>query len=176
MQTFLLVDPATGVGIGASRTSAPDYRPGVDEVACTPDQADAPGAWMRSGDGLVPAPARGLGAADLLRYAAERRYAAETAGITVAGVAVATDRQSQAMIAGAVAYLGASGAPSLRFKAAQGFVTLAPADLTAIAVAVGAHVQACFAAEDRLAADIAAVPPAVTTRAAIDAAFAAIAA
>ncbi|MDL2397473.1 DUF4376 domain-containing protein [Rhizobium mayense] len=85
---------------------------------------------------------------DLPAYAAAKRYTIETGGITVNGMLVMTDRQSQALIAGAYAYVQANPAVTVNFKTASGFVDLALAQVSAVANAVGAHVQASFAAED----------------------------
>lgn len=108
--------------------------------------------------------------ADLIAYAAAKRFAVETGGILVGGAKVATDRDSQAMIGNAFAYVTASGAASVRFKAASGWVTLSADQIKGLALAVGAHVQAAFAAEDDLDAAINGSPPTVTTTAQIDAA------
>lgn len=92
--------------------------------------------------------------ADLTAYAAHRRWLAETGGIVVAGTAIATDRESQALIMGARLYAQATPDTSFQFKAAAGFVTLDGADIEAVALAVAAHVQACFAVEAGVRADI----------------------
>lgn len=87
-----------------------------------------------------------------LNELADRRWRAETAGITVAGLAVSTSRESQAMIA-AAAFL----AQPVRFKTAAGeWVELTAEGMADLARAVGAHVQACFDAEHQAAAAIAA--------------------
>ncbi|GJE27938.1 hypothetical protein [Methylobacterium organophilum] len=57
MQTYLLLDPATGRGIGSSQTSVPGYEPHEHEVPCTLEQFAAPKAWMLQDGALVPAPA-----------------------------------------------------------------------------------------------------------------------
>jgi hypothetical protein len=110
--------------------------------------------------------------ADLAGYAAAKRYAVETGGITVAGARIATDRVSQAMIGNAFAYVQASGAATVSYKTDGGFVTLSADQIKVVALAVGAHVQACFAAEDAVDAGIHATPPTITTGAQVDAAFA----
>jgi hypothetical protein len=107
---------------------------------------------------------------DLGIYAANKRYAVETAGITIGGSTIATDRESQAMITGAYNYLQANPAESVQFKTKNGFVDLDATAMTVIATAVGAHVQACFAREAAVAAAI--DDETVTTTAEIDAAFA----
>lgn len=135
------------------------------------------------GEGVVVLPYGGpLTAADLLGrpvpaidlpgYAAAKRFAVETGGITVAGARIATDRQSQAMIGNAFAYVQASGAGQVSYKTAAGFVTLSVDQIRSVALAVGAHVQACFMAEDGVDAALHASPPTITDIAGVDAAFA----
>jgi len=109
---------------------------------------------------------------DLSAYAAAKRYAVETGGILVNGAPIATDRESQAMIGNAFAYVQAASAASVSYKTAAGFVSLTADQIKAVALAVGAHVQACFKAEDDADAGINASPPTITTFAQVDAAFA----
>jgi len=90
------------------------------------------------------------GRADLVAAAADARWRKEIAGIDVGGMSVATDRGSQAMIAGAHAYLSQSPESVIRFKDLAGFATLNAEAVKAVALAVGAHVQACFAIEAEL--------------------------
>lgn len=110
----------------------------------------------------------------LAAYAAAVRFAVETGGITVSGATVGTSRESQAMITGAHSFALANPAAVISYKSASGFVTLDAAAMVAVATAVGQHVQACFAREAEVVAAIAAET--VTSRAAIDAAFADVAA
>jgi len=84
---------------------------------------------------------------DLYAYAATKRYAVETGGIVIDGMRVMTDRASQSLITGAYNYVQANPDVLVKFKTAAGFVELTAAQMTAIANAVGAHVQASFAAE-----------------------------
>lgn len=90
----------------------------------------------------------------LLAYAADKRGRVETGGIVVNGAAIDTSRDSQAMISGAFAYSQANPDKLIKFKAASGWTTLDAATVAAIATAVGDHVQACFAAEEEVAAAI----------------------
>lgn len=106
-------------------------------------------------------------AADLVAHAAARRFAIETGGIDVSGTRVDTSRDSQSLIAGAFAYVQASGAETVEFKAASGWITLSAEQVKSIALAVAAHVQRCFAAER--AADEAIAAGTVTTFGEIDA-------
>ncbi|NTI92293.1 DUF4376 domain-containing protein [Agrobacterium rhizogenes] len=103
---------------------------------------------------------------DLISYAAAKRYAVETGGISFGGSQIATDRASQSLITGAYNYVQANPDVTVKFKTAAGFVDLTAAQMTAIANAVGAHVQAAFAAEGSAVAAI--NEGAITTTAEID--------
>jgi len=103
---------------------------------------------------------------DPAAYAADKRWRVETGGITVGGVPVATDRESQSLITGAHAYVQVNPGMTIKYKSGAGFVDLDAATVTAVATAVAAHVQACFAAEAEVAAAIA--DGAVTTTQQID--------
>lgn len=122
---------------------------------------DLPDEWHYEGE-----PARSFGV-DLVAHAAATRWAVETGGIIIGGTRISTDRESQRMIAGAAAYVGADPSAVIAFKAASGWVDLPASAVSAIALAVAGHVQACFAAERDVAEAIAA--GAITTAAQIDA-------
>ena len=109
-------------------------------------------------------------AIDLAAYAALKRYYVETGGIVVAGATVATDLKSQTRISNAYQYVQASGAASVSYKSPAGFVTLTAEQVKPLALAVGAHVQACFKAEDD--AEAAITSGAAKTIADVDAFFA----
>lgn len=85
--------------------------------------------------------------AAMLQAVRDRRWTAETGGVTVAGAPIRTDEKSQAKLAGAVALFDLDPEmDSLEWEAQPGvFVTLTEAQIKGIGVAVGAHVQACFA-------------------------------
>jgi hypothetical protein len=104
---------------------------------------------------------------DLYAYAASKRYAVETGGIAIDGMRVMTDRASQSLITGAYNYVQANPEITVRFKTVSGFVELTAAQMTAIANAVGAHVQAAFAAEGEVNAQI--IGGSISTKAEIDA-------
>ena len=78
---------------------------------------------------------------------ASARYAAEIAGVTVGGVTIRTDRESQALITGAALKATQDAAYTCTWKAESGFVTLNAATVLAVADAVRTHVQTCFDAE-----------------------------
>lgn len=105
-------------------------------------------------------------------YAAQRRWEIETGGITVAGTAIRTDRESQALINGALSLAQADPGATIEFKRADGWVMLKSAEMAAIALAVGRHVQAAFAAERAVSEAIASQE--ITTTEEVDAAFAAL--
>jgi len=104
---------------------------------------------------------------DLYAYAATKRYAVETGGVVINGMRVMTDRQSQSLITGAYNYVQANPEVTVKFKTAAGFVELTAAQMTAIANAVGAHVQASFAAEGEVDKQI--IAGTITTTTEIDA-------
>jgi hypothetical protein len=109
----------------------------------------------------------------LTAYAAAARYKKETGGITVSGIAMPTDRETQAQLSGAYAYVQATPAATIQWKLANGsFASLTAAQIASIATAVAAHVQACFAAEAAIVSQIAAGT--LATKAQIDSAFAAV--
>lgn len=111
--------------------------------------------WMVDGGEYAPPPPA-TPPLDLTAYVAHRRYAVETGGIDVAGHPIATDRESQALIMGARLYAQATPTATIQFKAGAGFVTLDAAAIETIAIAVATHVQAAFAIEAAVLADIAA--------------------
>lgn len=112
--------------------------------------------WLYSDEAFTAPPMPTITSAELEVYAASKRYAIETGGIVVDGVQVMTDRQSQALISGAYNYVQQNPDATVKFKTAAGFVELTATQMTLIANAVGAHVQAAFAAEGTIVAEIAA--------------------
>lgn len=91
---------------------------------------------------------------DLIAYTAYKRWEKETGGIEVNGQIIDTSRESQSMITGAYSYSQAHPSELIQFKAASGWVTLDAPTMAAIATAVGAHVQACFALEASVASQV----------------------
>jgi len=116
------------------------------------DEAAAIG-WTYAG-GAFFAPVPVVEPVDLKAYAADKRWRVETGGIVVNGATIQTDRASQAMITGLYTYAAVAKPDSIPYKAEGGFVSLTAAQAVAIGLAVGAHVQACFAAEQAIDADI----------------------
>lgn len=116
-------------------------------------------AWVALGN--TPAPAHTL--AELidaaLRALADRRWRAETGGISVNGLPVATDDKSQAKLVGACLAATLDASYSVQWMIAdRGFVTLDRDQIIAIAQAVRTHVQSCFDREAALAEEIQAAP------------------
>lgn len=110
-----------------------------------------------------------LPAANLYQIAADARYKAEISGIVLGQAPILTDRQSQALINGAVALVQLNPTATVRFKTAAGtFSSLNAQQVIGIGVAVAQHVQACFAREADVALEIAAgtltTPDAVIAR------------
>lgn len=76
------------------------------------------------------------------------RYALETGGINLPGGSrISTDRDSQAMITGALLTVQRNPAAIIDWKGETGWVQLDKPAVEAIADAVSHHVQACFSAE-----------------------------
>ncbi len=124
--------------------------------------------WLYENGALVPPPAIPPTKAELLAYAAQKRWQVEIGGLVINGETIDTSRGSQAMITGAFSYSKEHPEEQIHFKALSGWVTLNAPTVAAIATAVGAHVQSCFALEATIAVAIEAGT--LTTTAAIDAA------
>ncbi|MCX4195285.1 DUF4376 domain-containing protein [Methylobacterium organophilum] len=164
-------------GLAVEMWTAPDGLTPVDcfmaDLAETFHPAgDAKVGWAWNGESFTAPLTPAMTPAALVAYAADRRFAVETGGVDINGLRIATDRDSQSMVANAYAGMQASGAASVKFKATSGWIELTTDQLRSVALAVFAHVQACFAAEDACDAGINASPPTITTFAEIDAAFA----
>ncbi len=89
-------------------------------------------------------------------YIKQRAYELETEGLDINGTMVATGRDDQAMLSGAVNYLNLNPEAVINWQSADGsFVTLNKAAVDAIASAVGAHVQAHFTRRKELFEELA---------------------
>lgn len=119
-------------------------------VDLTPEEAAALEAqWAAAAPTLAQIRQRRL--AEL----AQKRWEKEAGGITFNGMSVATDAVSQTKIIGAVVGVQMDPLSSIQWKMADGtFATLDAAAVTAMAMAVRAHVQACFDNEAVLKAEI----------------------
>ena len=105
--------------------------------------------WAWNGTALVRDPALVLARnkAQRLSELEAYRYQKETAGITLSGMTIETDRQSQALITGAWSFSQLNPAVLVDWKAESGWIQIDAATIAGIAGAVAAHVQACFSAE-----------------------------
>ena len=156
-------------------------------VAVVDDTDAGFAAWRADGNEATPWPRDGAGEqtvvalqqvltphglfADLRAYAEMKRWEAEVGGIVVAGVPISTDDRSKQMLMGARIAAQANPAFSTPWVAADGVVaTLGAVEVIAVSDAVLAHVQGCFETFALVVDDIA--MGAITTTAAIDAAFA----
>jgi hypothetical protein len=169
--TCPVVDPAAVVSPGGAKITFPGGELDAASFGAGASFMIQPGAgigWALVNGVLVapvvtpPAPTQ----ADLIAYSAAARFNHETGGISVGGTQIDTSRDSQNMIANANAYVQASGAASVSYKANSGWVTMDAPTVKAVALAVGAHVQACFALEQTI--DAAITAGTITTFAQID--------
>ena len=85
--------------------------------------------------------------AQRLNELAAYRYTKETAGITLNGAGIKTDLESQAKISGAWSAAQMNPAILIDWKGENGWIQIDAATITAIAMAVANHVQACFSNE-----------------------------
>ena len=81
---------------------------------------------------------------------AARRFQAETGGVTVQGIPVNTERDSQALLTGAAFAASLDPGYHIKWKAATGFVDLSAQQIIGVASAVRAFVQNCFNREAEL--------------------------
>jgi len=133
--------------------AAPIHNPGERVTAGDPEEY-APGQWRETW--IVTAiPLAELRQTKLAELAA-LRYQHETAGITLSGMTIETDRQSQALITGAWSFAQLNPAVLIDWKGTNGWVQIDAATISAIANAVATYVQACFSNERVLSTAIAA--------------------
>lgn len=87
---------------------------------------------------------------------AAARYSAETGGIAVNGALIATDREAQAQLNGALAALGNSFVETINWKNADGTWSELTADVVKeVGALVARHVQSCFTREQELCDQVA---------------------
>lgn len=153
---------------------AGDNTPTQDEVVAITTQALRSYAGLPPGDVAEPDPEPPQVIAPtvegLLAYAAAKRWAVETGGITLAGnVRVATDTVAQTKIAAAkTAFDNGTLTGTIQFKAVSGWVSADAAVMSAVYAAVVAHLQAGYAAEKAVADAI--IAGTITSMTEIDAA------
>lgn len=139
---------------------SPDCCIPIDAIELTAEDAAIfaaePTEWVWSGERLpyVPSEADQLISTKEFKLAelAADRYKAETAGITVGNTEIRTDRESQAMLTGAMMTMREGFVSTIQWKAGIGlWVPLGIEEITMLASAVSSHVQQCFAREQELA-------------------------
>lgn len=81
---------------------------------------------------------------------AARRFQVETGGVTLEGVQINTDRDSQSLLTGAAFAASLDPGYHIKWKAATGFVDLSAQQIIGVASAVRAFVQSCFDRESEL--------------------------
>ncbi|HED4877262.1 TPA: DUF4376 domain-containing protein [Stenotrophomonas maltophilia] len=130
-----------------------------DVILCIDTGANIPrGHWMWADyqrwldDGNTPLPLVPVKSleelkADLVAAATAERWERETGGIVIGGVQVGTGRDDQNRLSGVLSAIQLGGLESVDFKAQSGWVQLTAPELQGIALAISAHVQACFTAE-----------------------------
>jgi hypothetical protein len=156
---------ASRMGFFDSDIHAPQQIPG-DAVAITAAEHQALLAAQSSGKEIT-SDAQGYPVAVAKTYTLDEireqklaslalyRWQKETEGITIGGVGIKTDRESQSLLNGALKLFDLN--PTLQaidWKGETGWVQVDKATLEAVGVAVGAHVQACFTREKQHATAI----------------------
>lgn len=136
-----------------------DYDPGPGLLALE-GSAGVCAGWTWDGEQfvapVVPLPDPAEVKAQLLAYAANKRWQVETGGIEVGGETIRTDPTSQSRITGAYTLtLADPTLTSIDWEATPGnWVTVDAASMKAIGIAVGRHVQACFSTLRSVQAEI----------------------
>lgn len=85
---------------------------------------------------------------------AAKRWDVETGGMTVSGMTVSTDRDSQGLVTGAAFAASLDDTYTVKWKTAGGFIDLDATGIIGIAQAMRAHVQGSFNREAVIASDI----------------------
>lgn len=115
---------------------------------------DCPAGWIvMQSERPSPDHVAGANGQWIIDYApriAQRRWEAETAGITLNGLAVATDDRAKLLINGAALEATIDPDYVMQWKTGGGFVRLTGAQVIGIARAVRGHTQACFDREAEL--------------------------
>lgn len=78
---------------------------------------------------------------------ADARYNAEVGGVSVGGMRIKTDRESQAQLSSAFTSLSGGLIENTPWKSESGWVEVTLEDIRPIAQVVAAHVRSCFALE-----------------------------
>lgn len=124
----------------------------IDTVAPYQSLIDAWTAAKEIIDNPPPQPAT---LQNLLAAAQKKRRALEIGGVTIGGIPVYTDPESQAKLHAARTAAKEDANYTVKWKTSAGtFATLDAATIIALADGVRAHVQMCFVAEEAVAAKI----------------------
>lgn len=164
---YLVVDlpnPNSGSGFVDTRRSVPELVDG----AWTLGWDTRPATAQETVDALAE------GKASMLSELAAHRWSVETGGVTLGGSTVETTREAQAQIGSTYSALKDDLVASVEWKAQTGWLVMDLAAFTPIAAAVAQHVQASFAAERAVQAQIEALTAAELATFDIVAAFAAV--
>lgn len=113
------------------------------------------GSWAVTDQGYAePAPTLAEAKAHRLAELAVKRWQVECGGIVRNGAAIATDRESQAMLSGALQLVQDDDQVLIDWKADNGWVQLDAVGVTYIAREVGLHKQQAFSREKTLSIEI----------------------
>jgi len=127
MSKILVFDGETGQQI--ERDATPDEQAEIDQREAEASSADTIKINLKA-------------------QIAQLRWEKETAGITLNGMPIATDRESQALLTGAFCRALQDPAITINWKGANGeFIQLGKDDINTISAAVGKYVEDCFNAE-----------------------------
>ena len=146
---MLIIDSSNAV---IAQTDDLNYLPLAGyQVAPVPDEFsfEAAAEWAWNGTALIRDPVLVLARIKAHRLAdlAALRYQHETAGITISGMTIETDRESQALITGAYCTSLLNPSVLIDWKGGNGWTQIDAATIAGIAGAVSTHVQACFSNE-----------------------------
>jgi hypothetical protein len=136
------------------RNGIPAWPEPGEILAEVPDDSPAEVGWSWDGAEYHEGPTLARTKADKREEIAESRWQAETGGLAVNGMTIATDRESQALITGAALQATIDASYTCQWKTAAGFVTLDATAILAVAQAVREHVQESFDREAELAGEV----------------------
>lgn len=134
--------PTTAPIMYGTCESASEDTPGLIDIVTEAEYDQAKADEMEAREAKVYAEA----AANI----ADARWRHEVAGTTLAGMHIETDRTAQTMVTGAALAAVLDPDYSVRWKTADGFVTLTAEQIIGLAQTIRAHVQGCFDREAEL--------------------------
>ena len=146
---MLILDSSNAV---IAQTDDPAYAPLPGYVTTeSPDDFcfEHASEWAWNGTAVVRDPALVLARVKQQRRSelAAFRYQKETAGITLNGMMIKTDLESQAKITGAWSFSQLNPAVLIDWKGENGWIQIDAPTISVIAGAVAGHVQGCFSQE-----------------------------